>query len=118
MIDRPTVQLGSFVVGEVPLPLEYQFLDVSGDPVDLTGFTNVGFNWGHLVRGQVTGAVSESAIVTDAVNGIATYAWDGDEFAEPGTHAGQFWVNDGTTQYASVVIIWQVCLPVGVPPTV
>lgn len=118
MIQRPTVELGSFVVGEVPLPLDYQFLDSDGVAINLTGFNTVAFNWGHLIRDLLVDPVSEVAIITDAVNGIATYAWDGDEFAEPGTHAGQFWVNDGTTQYASVLIIWQVCLAVGVAPAV
>lgn len=118
MIERPFVQLGSFVVGEVPFPLDYQYLDADGEPIDLTGFGNVAFNWGHLVQGQIVGAVTEPAILTDAPAGIATYEWDGDEFAEPGTHAGMFWVNDGTTQFASILIVWQVCVPVGIPPTV
>jgi hypothetical protein len=118
MIERPAVTLGSFVVGEVPLPLDYQFLDADGTPIDLTGFTTVAFNWGHLVMGQIVDATTELAIITSPTTGVATYEWDGDEFAEPGTHAGMFWVNDGTTQYGSLTILWQVCLPVGVPPTV
>lgn len=117
-MTRPIVQLGSFVVGEVPLPLDYQFLAADGTPIDLTTFTDVAFNWGHMIRGQIVDSVTELAIVTDGPNGIATYEWDGDEFADPGTHAGMFWVNDGDTQYASITIIWQVCLAIGSPPVV
>jgi hypothetical protein len=118
VIDRPNVVLGSYVVGELPLPLDYQFLDADGAPIDLTGFTTVSFNWGRYVLGQFVSPTTEVATVTDAANGITTYAWDGDEFAVPGTHAGQFWVNDGTTQYGSILILWQVCLAVGVAPAV
>lgn len=118
MSTRPSVELGSFVVGEVPLPLDYQFLDVDGVPINLTGFTIARFNWGTYVQGQFLDSVVEIAAITDVVNGVVTYQWDGDEFAVTGPHAGSFWVNDGTTQYASILVTWQVCLPVGIPPTV
>jgi hypothetical protein len=114
--SRPSVDLGSFVVGEVPPPLEYQFLDADGAAIDLTGFTVVTFQWASLVQGQFVDPVVETGTVTDAVNGEVTYVWDGDEFAAPGEHAGMFFVNDGTTQYASVLITWQVCLAVGTAP--
>jgi hypothetical protein len=118
MSSRPIVELGSFVVGEVPLPLDYQFLDADGVPINLTGFVNVSFQWGHYVRGLFVNPVTELAIITDAVNGVATYEWDGDEFADTGAHAGMFWVNDGSTQYGSILITWQVCQSVGTPPIV
>jgi hypothetical protein len=117
-MSRPSVELGSFVIGELPLPLDYQFLDADGVPIDLTGFSVVLFQWGTYVRGQFVDPVSETAIVGDAPTGVVTYAWDGDEFLTTGPHAGQFWVNDGTTQYASLLITWQVCASVGAAPTV
>lgn len=116
--SRPSVTLGSFVVGEVPAPLEYQFLDADGVAINLTGFTVVTFQWGERVRGQFVNPVVETGTVSDAAQGKVTYVWDGDEFAAPGEHAGIFYVNNGTVQYASILILWQVCLPIGTPPVV
>lgn len=115
---RSTVALGSFVVGEVPPPLEYQFLDADGVAIDLTGFTTVTFQWSEVVQGQFVSPVVETGSVTDAVNGKVTYVWDGDEFDAPGEYAALFYVNDGTTQYASILITWHVCLSIGTPPDV
>lgn len=115
---RPTVDLGSYVVGEVPPPLEYQFLDASGDPINLTGYTTATFQWSDYVQGQFVNPVVETASVTDAVAGKVTYTWDGDEFAGPGEHAALIYVNNGTNQYASLLIMWHVCLAVGAPPVV
>ena len=116
--SRPSVALGSFVVGEVPAPLEYQFLDADGVAINLTGFTVVTFQWAPYVQGQFVDPVVETGSVTDAAGGKVTYAWDGDEFAAPGEHAGLFFVNNGTVQYASILVTWHVCLPIGTPPTV
>lgn len=115
---RPSVELGSFVVGEVPPPLEYQFLDADGAPINLTGFTVVTFQWSEVIQGQFVAPTVETGTVSDATAGKVTYAWDGDEFDSPGEHAAIFYVNDGTTQYASLMILWQVCLAIGTPPVV
>lgn len=115
---RPSVELGSFVVGEVPAPLEYQFLDADGVAINLTGFTTVRFQWSEVIQGQFVLPVVETGSVTDAVNGKVTYVWDGDELDAAGEYAGIFFVNDGTTQYASILITWHVCLSIGTPPTV
>lgn len=115
---RPSVDLGSFVVGEVPPPLEYQFLDADGVVINLTGFTTVTFQWAHYVQGQFVDPVTETGTVSDAAQGKVTYVWDGDEFAEPGEHVGIFYVNNGTVQYASILITWHVCLTIGTPPVV
>lgn len=115
---RPSVDLGSYVVGEVPPPLEYQFLDAEGNPINLTGFVTATFQWAYYVQGQFVDPVIESASVTDATTGKVTYTWDGDEFTSPGEHAAQFFVNNGTNQFASILITWHVCLAVGIPPTV
>lgn len=34
-----TTFIGPYVQGEIPEPLEYQYLDDAGDPIDLNGFT-------------------------------------------------------------------------------
>jgi hypothetical protein len=115
---RPSVELGSYVVGEVPPPLEYQFLDADGQPINLAGFTTVTFQWAELIQGQFVNPTTVSASVTDALTGKVTHVWLGNEFDSPGEHAALFFVNDGTTQYASILITWQVCLAVGTPPAV
>lgn len=115
---RSSVVLGSFVVGEVPPPLEYQFLDADGVVIDLTGFTTVTFQWSEVVQGQFISPTVETGTVSDAPTGKVTYVWDGDEFDAPGEYAALFYVNDGTTQYASILITWQVCLSIGTPPDV
>lgn len=115
-LTRPSVELGSYVVGEVPPPLEYQFLDADGNPIDLTGFGTATFQWSPFIQGQFTDPHVETATVTDPTAGKVTYAWDGDEFTAPGEYAALFYVNDGTTQYASLLINWHVCLAVGTPP--
>ena len=116
--SRPTVELGSFVVGEVPTPLVYRFLDADGQPINLTGFGVATFQWSEVVRGQYLLPVVEVAVVTNAVDGQVTYTWDGDEFDAPGEYAALFYVNDGTNQYASDELRWQVCLSIGTPPVV
>lgn len=115
---RPSVHLGSYVVGEVPPPLEYQFLDADGQPIDLSGFGVATFQWSGYVQGQFVDPVVETATITDPTVGKVTYVWDGDEFASPGDHAALIYVNDGTVQYASVLITWDVCLSIGTPPVV
>jgi hypothetical protein len=116
---RPSTYLGSFVVGEVPPPLEYQFLDADGAAINLTGFTVVRFQWAALIQGQFVDPVVETTgSVSDAVTGRVTYPWDGDEFDAPGEYAGIFYVNNGTVQYASILVTWQVCLSIGTPPAV
>lgn len=106
------------MVGEVPPPLEYQFLDADGNPIDLTGFLVATFQWSPYVQGQFVDPHVDGASVTTPLDGRVTYVWDGQEFSSPGSYAAMFFVNDGTTQYASILIYWHVCLAVGTPPAV
>lgn len=117
-LSRPSVELGSYVVGEVPPPLEYQFLDANGIAIDLTGFGTATFQWSPYVQGQYTDPHVETATVSTPDEGRVTYAWDGTEFQSPGEYAAVFFVNDGSVQYASILIFWHVCLAVGTPPAV
>lgn len=110
--------IGPYVVGEIPAPLEYQFLDYSGNPINLTGYT-AKFQWGE--RGNTApfvNVVTANAIVTDAVNGKVTYTWIASDFAAPGPYAGMMWVGNGVQRYASVLITWTVCASVGVAPAI
>jgi len=117
MTTRTSQLLGSFVVGEVPPNLVYQFLDADGVAINLTGFGTITFSWGLLdSSGLVLDPTSAAGSLADATTGQVQYAWTGAEFATTGEHAGLFYVNDGTTQYASQLIVWQVCSAIGAPP--
>lgn len=116
---RPIINLGSFSVGEVPAPLEYQYLNATGVPIDLTGYSVVRFQWGYWMGGTpFTSVVVHNATVSDALAGKVTYVWQGDEFALPGRHAGQFFVNNSVNQFASLLLEWDVCSVPGAPPIV
>ena len=116
---RTIINLGSFIVGEVPSPLEYHYLDSVGVPLNLTGYTITRFQWGAWVGGTpFTNAVTRTASLTDPLDGEVTYAWQGDEFATTGRFAGMFFVNNSVNQFASVLLEWNVCAAAGVPPVV
>lgn len=117
-MSKDIENLGSYFVGEIPLSLTYQFLSIADEPIDLTGFTTSTFHWGYLIQGQIVASTTKIATINNPTDGEVIYSWNGDEFSAPGTHAGVFYVNDGTTQYASLMLIWQVCIGVGTPPVV
>jgi hypothetical protein len=108
-----TLDLGGFVQGEVPAPLEYTFLDSDGVPLNLTGFT-AKFTW-RAVPGTPTEA---SASVSNPTGGKATYIWTGPEFAVPGPHIAEMWVGNLTNRWASVRIVYTVRVPVGAVPAI
>lgn len=110
---RLIVNVGDFVTGEVPAPLEYQYLDAAGVPLNLTGYGTVTFQWSLWLAGMpFLNPVSRVASVSDALNGVVTYVWQGDEFASTGRHAGMFFAGNGTNRYASLLLEWQVCASV------
>lgn len=108
------VCIGSFVTGEKPNTLSYQFLNADGTVIDLTGFTGV-----YVFREKRGASIERVATITTPTNGTVTYAWQGDEFATPGHYTSEFWVgNAGTLKYASVLIFFDVRAPIGAVPNV
>lgn len=107
------VTIGPYVVGEKPAALSYSFLDSSGAPINITGWT-VKFQcqerYGSVFYGSGT--------VTAGASGTATYVWTGAEFPTAGTYRGQMWVGNGTNRFASVDIKFTVAAPVGAPPSI
>lgn len=102
-------EIGSFVVGEIPVPLTYQFLDSAGTAIDLSGFTAT-FQWGR--RGTstpYTNTTTVAATIPTPLSGIAQHNWSGSEFAAPGRWVGRFVVENGTNRFASILIEWTVC---------
>lgn len=115
-MSGPTVEIGPYVTGEIPTPLEYQFLDSAGNPINLTGYT-VRFQRGEI-DGTFTNAVTVNAALTDAVNGKVTYTWVAADFPYPGRFGGMFFVGNGANRYASWLITWTTCASVDTPPNI
>lgn len=93
-----TTSLGTFVEGEIPEPLEYQFLDSAGDPIDLTGFTATFHTRINTVETDL------AATVSDDENGIVTHIWLDGELERQGDRGSlrcEFVVTNGTNTYVS-----------------
>lgn len=110
--DRTSI--GPYVVGEIPSPLEYTFLEADGSPMDLTGYTAK-----YVVRPVDSDiSVSYTASVTNPANGEVTYTWDGTELSEPGLHWSEFWVGNSVNRYASLRLEYSVRASVGAVPLI
>lgn len=116
-MSGPTVEIGPYVVGEIPPPLEYTFLDASGLAINLTGYT-VRFQQAEMHGGGFVDPSTVVATLADAVAGRVTYAWVNGDFAQPGRYGGMFFVGNGTNRYASWLITWTVCASVDTPPSI
>lgn len=115
-MSGPTVEIGPYVVGEIPPPLEYTFLDSAGVAINLTGFA-VRFQRA-LVDGGFVDPVTMNGALTDAVNGKVTYTWTAADFPSPGRYGGMFFVGNGVNRYASWLITWTTCASVDTPPNI
>lgn len=108
-----SVVLGPYVLGEIPPPLTYQFLDSSGAAIDLTNYSG-SFSWQEHDGVAGTGA----AAVSNAVNGEVTYTWTGAEFATAGRYTAFMWAGNLTNRFASLPLAFTVQLPVGPVPAI
>jgi hypothetical protein len=110
----PNVLLGELVVGEKPAPLQYQFLDSSGKPIDITSYTAK-----FIVRERLSLTATQfNASVTDGPNGIVTYTWVGTEFTTPGRWLGEIWVGNNVQRFASILVEWDARLSLGTVPSI
>lgn len=107
------IDLGPYVVGEKPPPLEYTFQNSAGAAINLTGYT-------AKFKYQRTddSATEANATVSDAVAGKVTYTWTGPEFATPGDYWAEVWVGNGTNRYASLRLEYTVRAGVGSTPSI
>ena len=115
-MSGPTVEIGPYVVGEIPPPLEYTFLDATGAAINITGYA-ARFQQAEI-DGGFTNATTSNAVVTDGANGKVTFTWTAANFAHPGRFGGMFFVGNGTNRYASWLITWTTCASVDTPPNI
>lgn len=109
------ISIGPYVVGEKPSPLEYQFLNSDGAPMNLTGYTAK-----FVVRpvDDESAAATYNATVTDPTLGKVTYPWTGAELSTPGRHWAEVWVGNTTNRYASARMTFPVRASVGPVPSI
>lgn len=108
-----SLSIGPYVVGERPAPLEYQFLDAAGAPLDLTGYTAQ-----FHVQPRGGPATSVPAVISDPAAGKVTHTWSGTEFTTSGTWWAEFWVGNGTNRFCSLRLEAVVRAPVGDVPAI
>lgn len=110
-----SITIGPYVVGEIPTPLEYTFLESDGTAMDLSGYTAK-----FVTRpSDDPSAVAEfTAQVTNPTGGVVTYAWDGTEILTPGNHWAEFWVGNTTNRFASLRMSYSVRQSVGPVPVI
>ncbi|MFN0088660.1 MAG: BppU family phage baseplate upper protein [Acidimicrobiales bacterium] len=89
--------LGRFIAGEVPEPWEHTFTaDDDGTAINLTGYSAK-----VTYRRNNSGAqVVRDAVISNAVQGKAQYAWIAADTATSGLLKGELTVQDGTNRYA------------------
>ena len=114
-MSTPSVEIGPFKVGEIPLPFTYQFQDSNGAALNITGYT-AKFNCRE--HDATTGVFGAAASVSDPVNGIVQYLWVGNEFPTPGHYLAEVWVGNLTERFASVNILFDAALAVGPVPAI
>lgn len=108
------IELGQFVLGEIPPPLEYQFLDADGVPIDLSGYTG---RFSLRLRWDDTGTVY-NVFGSPTVDGKVTYVWDGTEWPTAGEYWAEFIAGNGVNRYVSHRISMCVGDPVAPVPSI
>lgn len=107
-------QLGTYIVGEKPPPLVYQFLDSTGAPIDLSSGYVATFECREFDGASFTG----TATITNGSAGQVTYTWTGTEMPTSGRYTAFFWAGNGTTRLCSVPIKWLARLSVAAVPNI
>ena len=94
--------IGVYQLGEVPEPLQYQFLDSAGAAFDLTDFTSVAF----LIRDPAGVETSHAGTFPDAATGVVQAVWTTAMTDTVGMWSGIFWVSPAPI--ASNTLVWSV----------
>ena len=106
MASIKKINLGAFAAGEIPFPLEHQYLTSGSQVVDISGWDVLGF----FVDGPDDPLIMGTPVITDGPNGVVTYTWEASDMQEPGDYTGLLWVENpsGTLRLASDRFVWTV----------
>jgi len=106
-------------MGSKPLPIQHQFLDQNGDPVDMSVGTWTGQGRAEqlYVEDQPAGLGAGSVVVDDML-ATATYPWVVADMATAGKFRIILWVGNGTLRFGSTVYEWDVADAPGAAPSV
>ncbi len=108
MTGQSIIGLGTFAKGAVPRSLQITMQDSDGNALDLAGFTP---NFEIVVIDSdvaVPGLGAGLSSITGAPNGITQYDWTAVDFGTVGLFRGQMWVDDGTLNFPSAIIQYEV----------
>lgn len=98
--------IGSYVKGEIPLPLVISITDNNDAVLDLTGFTAV-FEIVRIDDGTDPGNLGDgTASIPTPLGGVTQYVWNANDFLTEGAFRGVMWVGDGTNRYSSEFFEW------------
>lgn len=98
-----TTMIQSYVAGEVPFDLSYQFLDHDGVGIDLSGWT------AEQVTTDPAGVQTTDVVTVDAgTDGIVTRPWTAAFTAQRGVWTAHIWVESAPYKLASTQIVWVV----------
>lgn len=109
MANLRKIQLGAFPAGEIPAPIEHQYLTYAREVIDISGWTVLGFfiegpDGPHITVGPPA--------ITDGPNGKVTYIWGPDDMQVSGEYSGLIWVQDTSTnpnlRLGSDLFVWSV----------
>lgn len=106
MTGQSIIGLGTFAKGAVPRSLQITMLDSDGNVLDLSGFT-ADFVI-TAVDAVVAGLGAGLSTITDEPNGVTQYDWTAVDFGTIGLFRGQMWVDDGTLNFPSVIVQYEV----------
>ena len=108
------LNLGPYTTGEIPPPVQYQFLDANGAGINITGYA---VKFVYQRRGA-SSATTRDAALTTAASGIVTWTPVAADVETSGVYYGYFWVGNGAVRYASPRISYAVVAPVGSAPAI
>lgn len=102
--ELPIQDLGRFAIGEIPDPIQHQFLSLIG-PIPLTGYTaSIDIESRPLQTGLGTGTVT----IVDSPSGIVQYTWHEDDMAEIGYYRLQMHVSKVGSRLSSDIFTYEV----------
>lgn len=108
-----TIDLGTFVEGEIPAPIKVTMADAVGNPLDISaGWTAI------FQRTTSAGVASSNATISDGPNGEVTYVWQAVDMAGDGAFQGIIWVGNGVLRYASKRLVWRIEPGLGTAPVI